>query len=112
MKATLKNTPADDTLDALGNPVRREILRLLAEGPRTAGDIAQAFPISRPAISKHLRILQDAGVITHDSVGTRNLYRLNAGGFDIARNWLDSFWDDALHRLAFVAENTTPKGDA
>ncbi|MBT8459167.1 MAG: metalloregulator ArsR/SmtB family transcription factor [Boseongicola sp.] len=102
--------PADTTLDALGNPVRREILRMLADGPRSAGDIAQAFPISRPAISKHLRILNDAEIIAHESVGNKNIYRLNPGGFQEARDWLDSFWDNALQRLAVVAENTNPNG--
>lgn len=109
MRATQHTPNPDTTLDALGNPVRRDILRMLAEGPRPAGDIAKAFPISRPAVSKHLRILQEAGVITHKAEGNRNIYQLNSDGFEAARGWLDSFWDSALQRLAFVAENTKPK---
>ena len=109
MSIANKPVPADASLDALGNPVRRDILRLLANGPCPAGVIAEHFPISRPAISKHLRILKDAGIITQKSVGNKNLYSLNAEGFQTARDWLDSFWDDALHRLAFVAENTKPE---
>lgn len=109
MSYAIKSHPADSVLDALGNPVRRDILRMLAHGPHAAGDIARAFPISRPAISKHLRILKDAGMVAQDGAGNKNIYRLDEGGFSTARDWLDSFWDSALQRLTFVAENTNPK---
>lgn len=100
------NIAVETALDALGNAVRRDIVRLLATGPHTVGDIAETFPISRPAISKHLRILDNAGIIAHDPDGTRNVYRLDHPGFAVARGWLDQFWDDALNRLKFTAENT------
>ena len=95
--------------DALGNPVRRGIIRLLAERPRTVGSIAAEFPISRPAISKHLQVLEGAALVRHRRVGTRNEFRLDQEGFAGARDWLDQFWDDALARLALVAGNT-PEG--
>lgn len=93
-------------LDALGNPVRREILRILAEAPSSVGAIAERLPVSRPAVSKHLVILEGAALVRHERRGTRNVYQIDRGGFSEARRWLDTFWDDALHRFALVAENT------
>lgn len=95
--------------DALGNPIRRGIIRLLHEHPRTVGALAAEFPISRPAISKHLQILEGAALVRHRRVGTRNEFRLDEEGFAGARDWLEQFWDDALTRLALVADNT-PEG--
>ena len=97
--------PPSAAMDALGSDVRRAILLQLAHGPLAVGDIAGAHPISRPAISKHLRILQGAGLISHSSSGKRNLYRLEQAGFEAAREWLDQFWPDALARFKMVAEN-------
>ncbi|MCA9656187.1 MAG: winged helix-turn-helix transcriptional regulator [Myxococcales bacterium] len=96
----------EDALDALGCPTRRSIVRLLAEGPRPVGEIAAALPVSRPAVSKHLRILEQAELVAHDRQGTRNLFRLERRGFDAARRWLDAFWDEALARFVMLAENT------
>lgn len=93
-------------LDALGSPVRRGIIEYLSNGPHAAGEIAAQFPISRPAISKHLKVLEDAGMISHETKGNRNIYRLEQMGFDRARHWLDHFWTDALSRFGLVAENT------
>jgi DNA-binding transcriptional ArsR family regulator len=93
-------------LDALGNAIRREILELLATGPQPVGDIAARFPISRPAISKHLRILEQAQLVSHSPSGTRHLFRLEGSGFDAARSWLDRFWPEALQRYAALAEQT------
>ena len=96
----------DDTaLDALGNPVRREIVALLAEGPQPVAVIAAAFPVSRPAISKHLKVLEGAGLVAYETKGTRNVYRLNGAGFAAAHAWLDGFWDEALARFKMAAEN-------
>ena len=92
------------TLDALGNATRRRIVRILAPGPRSVGEIAAELPISRPAVSKHLRVLEDAALVAHESQGNRNLFRLHPAGFDAARRWLDAFWDDALSRFVMVAE--------
>lgn len=109
MRIASKKTPdtaASSALDALGNNVRRQIVEMLSSGPRAAGEIANQFPISRPAVSKHLRLLEQAGMISHETVGNRNLYRLEQVGFERARQWLDHFWTDALNRFALVAENT------
>ncbi len=93
-------------MTALGNDVRRAILRLLAERPLAAGEIAMQFPISRPAVSKHLKLLFDAGLVKHEITGTRYIYRLEERGFSQGRDWLDQFWPDALNRFRLVAENT------
>lgn len=98
-------------LDALGNDVRREIICILSEGPMAAGDIAKNFEISRPAVSKHLRVLENAGMIEHRTVGNRNIYGLQQAGFDTVRHWLDQFWNDALTRFALVAENSFDAGN-
>lgn len=98
------------TLDALGNPVRRTIMRLLVSGPRAVGEIADALPVSRPAVSKHLRILERAELVAHEQKGNRNLFRLNPAGFRAARGWLDSFWDQALADFQRIAE-TDPESE-
>ncbi|MEQ8277945.1 MAG: metalloregulator ArsR/SmtB family transcription factor [Deltaproteobacteria bacterium] len=100
---------ADAAFDALGNPVRREIVRILGEGPRSVQQIAEEFEISRPAVSKHLRILTEARLVTHEADGTRNIFSIDRTGFAEARTWLDTFWDEALFRFKLLAENTTPK---
>ncbi len=71
------------------------------------GDIAERLPVSRPAVSKHLRILEDAGLVEYTSMGTRNIFRLNQNGFDAARAYLDSFWDEALDNFRSVAEGNS-----
>jgi DNA-binding transcriptional ArsR family regulator len=91
-------------LDALGNPTRRAILSLLGDGPRAVVAIAREFPVSRPAISKHLRVLESAGLVAQAREGRRRLYRLERGGFDSARGWLEAFWTEALPAFAQVAE--------
>jgi DNA-binding transcriptional ArsR family regulator len=95
-----------DALDALGNPVRRRILALLSPGPKAVGAIAAQLPVSRPAVSKHLQILEKAELVSSERQGNRNLFRLQAQGFADARSWLDAYWDEALQRFAMVAENT------
>src|SRR6202021_2162849 len=74
--------------DALGEPVRRRILELLHDGPTPVGEPAARLPVGRPAVSKHLRVLSDAGLIEHRSAGTRNLYMLAPDGMAAARRWL------------------------
>lgn len=95
-------------LDALGNPVRRQILHLLRERPLAVGALAAHFPISRPAVSRHLRVLREAGLIEVKSQGRENLYSLQIDGFAQAQGWLEGFWDEALMRYALVTENTVP----
>jgi len=101
--------PASEVLDALGNPTRREILRILGEGPRAVGEIAAELPVSRPAVSKHLRVLESAQLVGCEHDGTRSIYELERAGFDAAREWLDGFWDEALSRFKLLAENTEPR---
>jgi DNA-binding transcriptional ArsR family regulator len=91
-------------MDALGHQTRRDILALLQGTALPVGDIADQLPISRPAVSKHLRILENAGLVEYHSSGTRNIFRLKAQGFATARAYLASFWDEALANFQRVAE--------
>lgn len=97
-------------LDALGNPTRRAIVELLAHGERPVGAIAREFPVSRPAISRHLRLLESAGLVTQARDGRQNVFRLERGGFDTAREWLDAFWREALGEFARIAEQRREDG--
>ncbi|HKP52100.1 MAG TPA: metalloregulator ArsR/SmtB family transcription factor [Chloroflexia bacterium] len=91
-------------MDALGHQTRRDILALLKEAAMPVGDIAVRLPISRPAVSKHLRTLEKAGLVEYTSSGTRNIFRLRPSGFDAARAYVESFWDEALASFRQVAE--------
>lgn len=86
-------------LDALGSPVRRQILKRLNKAPLSVGDLAENFPVSRPAISRHLRVLEDAGLVESRGEGNRSLYSVRIQGFAPVREFLDEFWDVALARL-------------
>lgn len=99
-----KEQAADQILDALGHQTRRDILALLRVAPRPVGDIAEQLPISRPAVSKHLRILESAGLVEYTSSGTRNIFRLRPSGFELARAYLDGFWDEALANFQRLAD--------
>jgi DNA-binding transcriptional ArsR family regulator len=91
-------------LDALGDPTRRQVFELLRSGPRSVGDLAAGLPVSRPAVSQHLRVLADAGLVTHRRNGTRHLYELDSSGVGVLRDWVDGFWSEALARFKAVAE--------
>jgi DNA-binding transcriptional ArsR family regulator len=91
-------------LDALGDSTRRQVFELLRRGPRSVGELAADLPVSRPAVSQHLRVLQTAGLVTHRRNGTRNVYELDAHGLLELRTWVDAFWDEALARFKQVAE--------
>ena len=91
---------SEAALEALADPTRRAIVARLRQRPLPVGVIARDLPVSRPAVSSHLRILSDAGLVTHRSVGTRNLYALRPEGFANLRGWLDSLWGDALTAFA------------
>ena len=95
-------------LDALGNQTRRDILTLLQESPLSVGALATHFPISRPAISKHLRILQEAGLVAYNVSGRRNIFYIDLAGFQEARHYLDQFWDEALAHFKRIAEASEP----
>ena len=83
-------------LDALGDATRRGILARLLDGPKPVGKLATDFPVSRPAISQHLRILKEANLVIDQAVGNRRLYQLNPAGFDSLREYFDQFWTRAL----------------
>ena len=91
-------------LDALGDPTRRQVFELLRAGPRSVGDLAVGVPVSRPAVSQHLRVLEEAGLVTHRREGTRHLYELDSSGVVVLREWVDGFWSEALARFKAVAE--------
>lgn len=97
---------ADALFDALGDPMRRRIAESLRDGPRPVGRIADELPIGRPAVSKHLAVLEGAGLVTHESVGTRNLYALAPGGLAPLQVWLTETWDAALGAFAAHLEET------
>lgn len=101
---------ADHVLDALGHQTRRDILALLKERPMAVGTIAKRLPVSRPAVSKHLRMLQTAGLVEFDVAGRRNIFRIRSAGFQTARSYLDSFWDEALANFQQVAEKEGKEG--
>ena len=92
-----------NALDALGNPLRREILNELRRAPMPVGTLATRFAVSRPAISRHLRVLHDAGLVVPEERGTQNVYAVRLQGFQAVRDYIDSFWDVALSRLEELA---------
>lgn len=94
----------DEALKALADGTRRRILALVSQDERTAGDIAQHFPVSRPAISQHLRVLLDAGLVSVRSVGTKRLYRADALGLDALRQEMETLWIGRLSQLKQIAE--------
>ncbi len=100
-----------DPFDALGDPNRRAIVRRLRGGDRSVGELADELPISRPAVSRHLRLLKDAGLVTDRPEGTRRLYRLHGEGIDAVREYLEEMWGEAAARFKLVAENTAPRDD-
>lgn len=92
----------NDALAALADPTRRAVFERLRPGPRSVGDIAKGMPVSRPAVSQHLKVLKDAGLVTDRAEGTRRVYSIDPHGLGAIRAWLDRMWGDALE--AFVAE--------
>jgi DNA-binding transcriptional ArsR family regulator len=85
-----------DALGALGDPTRRAIIACLAERPRAVGELAEELPVSRPAVSQHLKVLKGAGLVTERAAGTRRIYRLNPIALAALRDQLDAFWSRAL----------------
>lgn len=92
-------------LDALGDATRRAILERLLTGPVSVGELANAFPISRPAVSQHLRILKDARLVVDTTHGTRRVYQLQPEGFDSLRSYFDRFWTTALDAFKTTIES-------
>ncbi|MBX6333375.1 MAG: winged helix-turn-helix transcriptional regulator [Gemmatimonadaceae bacterium] len=102
----------DAQLDALGDPTRRRILWRLRKGPMSVREIAHGFPISRPAVSQHLKVLKDAELVVDRPQGTRRLYELNPAAFASLREYFDQFWEVALTAFARKIEsrNTNQRG--
>lgn len=99
--------PAEERgFEALGDANRREILRLLSEGGKPVREIADAMTISRPAVSRHLRLLKDAGMVTEQAHGTRRIYHLQERGIEAVREYLERIWGEAAGRFRLLAENT------
>ncbi|HSS67165.1 MAG TPA: metalloregulator ArsR/SmtB family transcription factor [Nocardioidaceae bacterium] len=97
--------------DALGHPMRRRMLELLRAGPRPVGELARELPIKRPAVSKHLRVLEGAGLVQHRSRGTRNLYVVAPEGLQQAQRWLTGVWDAALSEFAVYVDGQAGRAD-
>ena len=96
-----------DGWTALGDPTRRAIFERLADHPRAVGELASELPVSRPAVSQHLKVLKDAGLVIDRPVGTRRVYQLNPDGVDALRVQLDRFWTQALAAYKQVVEQPT-----
>jgi DNA-binding transcriptional ArsR family regulator len=97
-----------DGFSALSDPTRRAIFERLAGGPRSVGELAAELPVSRPAVSQHLKVLKGAGLVDDRAQGTRRLYRVDPGGVAAMRDYLDGFWEQAL--AAFKAAVEGPDG--
>ena len=92
-------------LDALGDWTRRQIFEALKQGPCSVGELAAGLPVSRPAVSQHLRVLKDAGLVSDRKDGTRRVYRIEPAGLARIREYFDSFWGEALERFAAAADS-------
>ena len=109
------SSAAIKAFSALGDPTRRDIFERLARGPSAVGDLAKGLPITRPAVSQHLRVLKEAQLVTESSKGTRHIYRIDPRGIAAMREWLDAHWAkslDAFKNFAdaeFETENNTQK---
>ena len=94
------------TFAALADPTRRHVMESLRYGPRAVGEIARGMPVSRPAVSQHLKILKEAGLVTDRAEGTRRVYYLDPKGLVALRVWLDQFWEQALSAFQREAEKS------
>jgi DNA-binding transcriptional ArsR family regulator len=99
--------PAGDPFDALGDPNRRAIVELLGSGERSVQEIADVLPISRPAVSRHLRLLKRAGLVVEKPRGTRRIYQLHDEGMEAVQAYVQRVWGEAAIRYRLVASNTT-----
>ena len=99
--------PAGDPFEALGDPNRRGILRLLSTGGKPVAEIAASMPISRPAVSRHLRLLKEAGMVAEQAAGTKRIYHLREQGLAAIQQYLEGVWGQAAARFQLLAENTS-----
>jgi len=93
-----------EAIQALGDPTRRTVFELLRDGPRSVGDLARGLPVSRPAVSQHLRVLKEAGLVRERRAGTRNFYSVDGEGLAELRAYFEGFWDEALAAFKAAAE--------
>jgi DNA-binding transcriptional ArsR family regulator len=101
-----------NALAALADPTRRHVFERLKSGPHAVADIARGMPVSRPAVSQHLKVLKEAGLVTDRAEGTRRVYSIDPEGLGALRRYLDQFWDQALEAFAAEVENDTkPEGE-
>jgi DNA-binding transcriptional ArsR family regulator len=105
----MANQPA---FAALADPTRREVFERLANGPRSVGELAQAMPVSRPAVSQHLKVLKEAGLVSDHPEGARRVYQIDPQGLGQIRAWLDRFWDQALAAFQAEVERDEEEGQA
>jgi DNA-binding transcriptional ArsR family regulator len=89
---------------ALADPTRREVFERLAQGPKAVGELAATLPVSRPAVSQHLKVLKDAGLVSDQAVGARRVYQIDPKGLGQLRAWLDRYWDSALASFQAAVE--------
>lgn len=94
---------------ALTNPTRRAVFERLRQGPRPVGEIARGLPVTRPAVSQHLKVLKEAGLVHDRSEGTRRIYEIDPKGLGAMRAWLDQFWDSARSAFADEVERAAKK---
>lgn len=95
-----------NAITALADPTRRAVFERLREGPQPVSAIARGLPVSRPAVSQHLKVLKEAGLVRDEPRGTARIYRIHAEGLAELRDWLDGFWDEALARFKDYAEES------
>ena len=109
----MKTYPATphDVLDALGDPTRRAIFEQLVERPSAVVDLADSLPVSRPAVSQHLKVLKEAGLVRDVQVGTRRIYSLDPDGLAGLRDYLERFWRTALHSFKTRVEKENPENE-
>ncbi|HEX2510357.1 MAG TPA: metalloregulator ArsR/SmtB family transcription factor [Microvirga sp.] len=92
--------PYQQAIVALADPTRRAVFEAVARGPASVAEIARGFPVSRPAVSQHLKVLKDAGLVQERPQGTRRIYAVRLEGLEELRAWLDQFWDETLKAYA------------
>ncbi len=95
-------------LAALADPTRRTVFERLGSGPKPVSEIARGLPVSRPAVSQHLKVLREAGLVSDRTEGTRSVYSIDPKGLGALRTWLDRFWDVALENFRIEAEASKP----
>lgn len=97
---------ASDQISVLGDATRRAIFEMLADGPSSVVELSRRLPVTRPAVSQHLRVLKDAGLVTHQTAGTRHFYRLDPNGLAALRDYFSRFWQKALTDFKEAAERS------